>query len=318
MAAEWSDKNLPLKPDMVTAFRNKKAWWKCRTCGNEWYTLISTRSGGSKCPYCSGIVLLRGFNDLATTNPVIAKEWSERNLPLTAEMVNERSTKNVWWKCGECGNEWKSVIRARVKGTRCPVCAERAVLQGYNDLATTDPDVLNEWDYEKNTDISPTQISRQSLRFVWWKCAFGHTRRDRVANRAVLKKRCPTCEAEFEFLLPKLLIIFYGKQLNMKVLVDDESLIGVPIDAYVPSLQLAFSFLYKGTQFEAASNGVIDHLCKVRSVQHISIQTNRSKTEIATAIRQAFGKAHIFIKSDIDEDLERLEDTFFRWRRSRI
>lgn len=54
IAAEWSDRNLPLLPTMVTAFANSKAWWKCRDCGNEWYTLISTRAGGSRCPYCSG------------------------------------------------------------------------------------------------------------------------------------------------------------------------------------------------------------------------------------------------------------------------
>lgn len=59
IAAEWSDRNLPLQPTMVTAFANSKAWWKCRDCGNEWYTLISTRSGGSRCPYCSGYTLLK-------------------------------------------------------------------------------------------------------------------------------------------------------------------------------------------------------------------------------------------------------------------
>lgn len=58
IAAEWSDRNLPLLPTMVTAFANSKAWWKCRDCGNEWYTLISTRSGGSRCPYCSGYTLI--------------------------------------------------------------------------------------------------------------------------------------------------------------------------------------------------------------------------------------------------------------------
>ena len=46
--------------------------------------------------------------------------------------------KIVWWHCKKCGNEWKSVINARIKGTVCPVCAEREVLAGYNDLATTD------------------------------------------------------------------------------------------------------------------------------------------------------------------------------------
>mgnify|MGYP002684870480 FL=1 len=105
--------------------------------------MISTRSGGSKCPYCSGIILLKGFNDFATTHAKLAREWSNRNLPLTPNMINEKSRKNVWWKCRECGNEWKSVVYARIKGTVCPVCADRAVLPGYNDLATTDLHLIN-------------------------------------------------------------------------------------------------------------------------------------------------------------------------------
>lgn len=116
VAAEWSEKNLPLLPTQVTAFANRKAWWKCSK-GHEWNTLISTRSGGSKCPYCSGIILLKGFNDFATTHPQLAEEWSERNLPLTPDMVNEKSRRNVWWKCKKCGYEWKSVIYSRVQGT---------------------------------------------------------------------------------------------------------------------------------------------------------------------------------------------------------
>ena len=143
VAAEWSERN-KMKPTRVTAFSNQKVWWKCSK-GHEWNALISTRSYGSKCPYCSGIILLKGFNDLATTQPKIAEEWSERNLPLTPDMVNEKSRKNVWWKCKECGYEWKSVIHSRVKGTICPVCADRAVLSGHNDLATTDGLLLKEW-----------------------------------------------------------------------------------------------------------------------------------------------------------------------------
>ena len=138
IAAEWSDRNYPLLPTQVTVFANRKAWWKCKDCGREWNTLISTRSGGSKCPYCSGYIFSKGFNDLQTTHPEIASEWSEKNLPLKPDEVNAKSRKNVWWKCRKCGNEWKSVVNARVKGTVCPVCAEREVLAGYNDLATTD------------------------------------------------------------------------------------------------------------------------------------------------------------------------------------
>ena len=58
----------------------------------------------------------KGFNDLQTTHPEIASEWSEKNLSLKPDEVNAKSRKNVWWKCRKCGNEWKSVINARVKG----------------------------------------------------------------------------------------------------------------------------------------------------------------------------------------------------------
>ena len=98
LAAEWSARNAPLLPTQVTVFANRKAWWKCKECGNEWETLISTRSDGSKCPYCSGYILLKGFNDFATLYPQLAEEWSDRNLPLTPDTVNDKSRKNVWWK----------------------------------------------------------------------------------------------------------------------------------------------------------------------------------------------------------------------------
>ena len=111
VADEWSDKN-EKKPTEVMAFANSKAWWKCRTCGYEWNTLISTRSGGSKCPCCSGYTFIKGKNDLKSTHPQIAEEWSEKNFPLKPNEVNAKSRKNVWWRCGKCGSEWKSVINA--------------------------------------------------------------------------------------------------------------------------------------------------------------------------------------------------------------
>lgn len=163
LAAEWSDRNLPLKPNMVTAYRNQKVWWHCSK-GHEWKTLISTRSYGSRCPYCSGIQILPGFNDLATTHPELAQEWSERNDPLTPAEVNEKSRNNVWWKCSACGNEYKAVVHSRVHGLKCPVCADRAVLQGYNDLATTDPEIAAEWDYSRNHNIYTVTADPQSDR----------------------------------------------------------------------------------------------------------------------------------------------------------
>ncbi len=43
---------------------------------------LSLRSGGSKCPCCSGYTFIKGKNDLKNTHPQIAEEWSEKNFPL--------------------------------------------------------------------------------------------------------------------------------------------------------------------------------------------------------------------------------------------
>ena len=116
LVSEWSEKNLMLTLDDITFGSNKKVWWK-GACGHEWQTSVKARSSGEKCPYCSGYIFLKRFNDLQTTHPKIASEWSEKNLPLKPDEVNAKSRKNVWWRCSKCGNEWKSVINAHVKGT---------------------------------------------------------------------------------------------------------------------------------------------------------------------------------------------------------
>lgn len=238
LASEWSERNYPLKPDMVTPYSNKKVWWKCNTCGNEWETLIPTRSYGSKCPYCSGQILKVGLNDLKTKHHNIAEEWSERNLTLRPEMVNEKSCKNVWWKCNTCGYEYKAVIKSRVKGLICPVCSERKIQAGYNDLATTDKALINEWNYQRNADVLPIEVSRYARRFVWWKCSCGHEWRERICERIINHSICKECESEFLLSLPKLLIDLYSRRQSMKVLFDCEDIIGINTLAYIPEIKL--------------------------------------------------------------------------------
>ena len=39
LVPEWSEKNLPLKPDEITFGSNKKVWWR-GACGHEWQTFV--------------------------------------------------------------------------------------------------------------------------------------------------------------------------------------------------------------------------------------------------------------------------------------
>ena len=311
IAAEWSDRNYPLLPTQVTVFANRKAWWKCKDCGREWNTLISTRSGGSKCPYCSGYIFLKGFNDLQTTHPEIASEWSEKNLSLKPDEVNAKSRKNVWWRCSKCGNEWKSVINARVKGTVCPVCAEREVLAGYNDLATTDSQLLSEWDYEQNK-LKPTEVSRTSAKRAWWKCRHGHSWSMKINERTILNKGCRICEQEYLSLFPALAVSYYSNKKGLKAELGSDRLLGVPLETYIPSEKLAIESGSADENIEIMKA----YMCKQRGIRLIKLPMKGTELDYADSLKKAFQSVHIFISSDTEEDVEIIKNTFERWRES--
>lgn len=313
VAAEWSDRNLPLLPSQVTPFKNKKAWWKCSN-GHEWYTLISTRSGGSKCPYCSGIITLKGFNDFKTLYPDLAAEWSDKNGDLKPYQINEKSTKNVWWKCKKCGNEWKGVVKSRVKGLLCPVCSEREVLAGYNDLATTDPQIVMEWDRTMNVGVAPSRVSRNSLRPVWWKCALGHTWKDRIYSRTIDKAPCPTCEAEFRRMLPQLMLLRYSKDNDLTVKLNDTKMVGVEVDAYIPDFNTVFAVIDRTTKSLDNTQMVIEHICRRSEIKYVKLDTRKAPEEVCNDIKAAFRAGNIFIRTDSEEDVRTARKQFGLWR----
>ena len=52
---------------------------------------------------------------LQLSNPMIAKEWNySRNGKLTPDMVFKSSSDVVWWKCPNCGNEYRMRVNMRV------------------------------------------------------------------------------------------------------------------------------------------------------------------------------------------------------------
>lgn len=126
MAREWHpEKNGSLTPQQVIAGSNKRVWWKCESCGEEWQALIFSRRDGRGCPYCAGKKPHIGKNDLATVHPALAAEWDyEQNGDAQPSDFLPGSDKKVWWKCARCGNTWKAQISARSKGfCKCKHCA---------------------------------------------------------------------------------------------------------------------------------------------------------------------------------------------------
>ncbi len=101
-----------------------------------------------------------------------------------------RRNQKFWW-IGLCGHEWESTLASRLRGSNCPVCANRIILKGTNDLGTLDPQLASEWHPVKNFPLLPEHVAVRSGKKVWWKDNFGHEWESTIANRTYTG--CPYC-----------------------------------------------------------------------------------------------------------------------------
>jgi hypothetical protein len=193
LLSQWHPSlNIPLTIDTLTS-TSRKVWW-LGGCGHSWEASVFDRKRGYGCSYCAGKKILIGFNDLASKNPTLAAEWHPtKNLPLSPETVSHRSSaKKFWWVCFK-GHEWQSKILHRANGSGCPVCAGRKTLNGFNDLATTHPEIAALWHPTRNAELTPSDVTAGSGKKVWWICALGHETVTTVDSKVSLKINCYYC-----------------------------------------------------------------------------------------------------------------------------
>ena len=252
VANEWDfEKNVGVSPTMVSPGSNRKVWWKC-SLGHEWQAAVVERAiRGTGCPYCANQKVWLGFNDLATTNPSIASEWHDnRNHNLLPTMVSPGSLRKVWWKCS-LGHEWQeTVVKRTTRGYGCPYCSGQAVLQGFNDLLTVDPDLASEWHPTKNGELSPTMVGRGSGRKVWWICRKGHEWQAPIHSRTSMKSGCPICNQETKTSFPEQAILFYCSKLTLAESRNTDY--GKEIDIFLPACKIGIEhngrFYHKNKQ----------------------------------------------------------------------
>jgi len=125
--------------------------------------------------------------------PEAAAEWdTEKNAPLEPSMFAPKANRSVWWKCSAKGHAWQAAIHSRATGVGCPYCARNRVGDD-NNLAVARPDLLYEWNSERNGPLRPDSVAKSSRRKVWWRCrARGHEWEASIGNR-VRGADCPYC-----------------------------------------------------------------------------------------------------------------------------
>ncbi|MBR5218362.1 MAG: zinc-ribbon domain-containing protein [Clostridia bacterium] len=190
---EWhTEKNGDITPDSVSYGTSKKnVWWKCEL-GHEWESSPYSRAVQShRCPYCSG-KKIAPETSFKAMYPHIAVQWHpNQNGLFEPDQVPPHSSKYAWWQC-EKGHEWRAIIKSRVEGNGCPVCSNKKIIPGVNDLETCDPFLSRQWHPEKNGSLKPSEVSSGSKRKVWWRCDHGHEWQAYIYSRAN-GKGCPVC-----------------------------------------------------------------------------------------------------------------------------
>ena len=68
----------------------------------------------------------------------------------------------------------------------------RETLEAYCGRAER-PDLLEQWDVQRNLPLSPSQVTRGSKRKVWWRCEYGHSWQAAVHTRTGSGTGCPVC-----------------------------------------------------------------------------------------------------------------------------
>lgn len=187
---DWEKNNeVGNDPNKLTIGSRKRAFWKCPKCGGTWNTQIKERRG---CPYCNGFKVLKGFNDISTTNPELVKEWDFENNSISINEVSKGSSKVVFWKCKK-GHSYEMSVHIKSKGEGCPICANKRLLRGYNDLATIYPEIALEFHKTKNGKIKPSDIIAGTKKEYWWKCCKCNYEWKEKLNNRVKNKGCPVC-----------------------------------------------------------------------------------------------------------------------------
>ena len=252
LANEWHPTlNGDLTPADVTAGSNVKVWWQCSEYpSHEWTTMVNGRNRGGGCPYCSGNKVMPNFNDLATINPSLAKEWHpSKNGELSPSSVTAGSHKKVWWICNE-KHAWKTAVCNRKQGKNCPYCVNQKLLIGYNDLATCNSALAEEWHPTLNDDLTPSDVVVGSSKTVWWRCKRGHEWKSAIAHRNK-GRGCKKCLAEQQTSFPEQAICFYIQQV---VPVENRaSVFGVEIDVFIPSWGIGIE--YDGIYYHDSEKG---------------------------------------------------------------
>lgn len=242
-AANWDFEKNDDFPSDITWCSGKKRYFICPVCHGSFDIVISKfKRGENHCPYCAHQKPLSGYNTLADLYPDLVPFWDqEKNGEKTPYNTVAGGKTKYWWKC-ENGydHSYETLVQVRTQ-CGCPYCQRTKVLTGFNDLATTHPEIAKEWDVENNKPLLPSMVLAGDQRKVKWICpTCGKSYSCTIDNR-VRGHACRECKNRFGTSFAEQ-AIFYYLQCHFHDAQIHYNMDGYELDIYVPSKGIAIEY----------------------------------------------------------------------------
>lgn len=196
IATEWSSsiQEPNLTAENVSYGSNKKVLWICSSCSTKFERTIVERTRFGDKPFCRSCKrsYTENNNSLTKKAPQLKDEWSVNNA-FSPDTTAYSSQVQVYWKCRKCKGEWKASVNSRtgINKTGCPLCSNRALKTGVNDLYTLRPDLLLSI---ATSSFNPkTSLTTNSLELDWVCNKCGVHEKVSIRRRAKRNISCKSC-----------------------------------------------------------------------------------------------------------------------------
>lgn len=183
-----------IDPYEVSEGSNMKALWVCRNNSeHKWKATFYSRSKG-----IGGCSVCRGYHYnlmISEEHPEFEPFYDTTKNTRSFSSFSNKSNEIVWWKCEEGHSfQWQIYNFSRAGEFICPVCSDKLIVSGINDLATKEPELALEFDIERN-HMLPREVSTRSTNdLIWWQCQYGHSFQRSPSHRINRTRKCPVCE----------------------------------------------------------------------------------------------------------------------------
>ena len=299
---EWDKDNndkFGYDPCTLTYGSKYKVFWICSKCGFKWSAIIKDRTNGHGCPQCGKKksietrrrIIVEKEGSLFEKCSELMKEWDyEKNKKYDPKKLTIYSNVKVWWKCKKCGNEWQTKIANRTAlKNNCPKCAIKNLrktiitkkIEKKGRIFDKYPELLKEWNYDKNQNIKPEQIVGKTNKKVWWKCSICGNEWEASINHRCGGSGCPKCYRRNQTSFPEQVLFYYIKKKFPKTINKYTDIFdnGMELDIFIPELNIGIEYdgyMWHNNSTSQKREKVKYEYCKKNNISLIRIKEIRN------------------------------------------